>query len=77
MYKIFEDIQVQLLYYKYHYYEKSESVVTDHQYDVLEKISKDLAKALNIKDTCYSCIHNMVGFSKNSPYWDKVKERLI
>lgn len=76
MYKIFEDIQVQLLYYKYHYYEKSESIVTDFQYDTLEKISKDLAFALNKKEDCKSCVHNMVGFTKNNYYWDKVEERL-
>lgn len=76
MFKIFEDIQVQLLFYKYYYYKNNESLIPDIQYDVLKKVSKELSIVLHKNTKCSSCVHNMVGFSKNSPYWDRVKERL-
>lgn len=74
MYKLFEDLQIQLLWYKYNYYELNESIITDYQYDKLESISKQLSELIDYDGTP---IHNMVGFSRDSKYWDKVKERII
>lgn len=72
--KEYENNQELLLFYKLLYYEKNESVIPDELYDELEKLTEDMRKFLNIgKEELLPSF--MVGFNKDTIYWDRVLER--
>ena len=50
-----------ILKYKFHYYENAKPLITDYQYDMLEKEYEALCKEFEIEPTAT----NMVGFDWN------------
>ena len=70
----FDFMQTWLLMHKYFYYVKNTQHITDQHFDNAEAYTKGLAEKLGIEltdlDPC-----NMVGFNKESKYWEKVQKK--
>jgi hypothetical protein len=70
----YENGQEYLLLYKLFYYNKNESIISDEGYDVLEKLTEDMRAFLGV-DKVILAPSFMVGFNKDTPYWDRVLDR--
>lgn len=70
----YENNQEYLLLYKLFYYEKNESVIPDEHYDILEKLTENMREFLGI-DKNILAPSFMVGFNKDTLYWDRVLNR--
>ena len=74
----FNELQKELLRHKYLYYELNSPVISDYEYDMLERKSFSMAKELGFnadkfgdpKDNEKHHVHYMVGFNKDSIYWE-------
>jgi NAD-dependent DNA ligase len=75
--KEFIELQKDLLIHKKLYYIDDSPIISDYDYDMLEKKSFKLAKEIGFRadkwedaeDNEKHHIHWMVGFDKNSIYW--------
>lgn len=69
--KKYYNLETDLLFHKYRYYELNDPVITDYEYDMLEKEARNISTIMD----SISSVHSMVGFTKNHRLWNKVKEK--
>lgn len=80
----FDKLQEELLLHKYMYYVKSETLITDYEYDMLERKSKTMAKELGFRCDSWEGpeenekhhIHWMIDFDEKHPLATKIIEKV-
>lgn len=69
----FFELTTQLLVHKFMYYENDNPVLTDYEYDMLEKDWREGGQSLGINMDAYP---NWVGFDRNHPLANKALARI-
>ena len=77
----FIQLQMELLYHKYLYYTLNSPILSDYDYDMLERKSFEDARNLGFRADKFEDpeereahhVHWMVGFKEDSPFWHSTK----
>jgi len=80
----FEDIQKELLKHKYLYYVKAAPIISDYDYDMMERESRKIAKMLGFRADEWEGptpeevghVHWMVDFDENHPFAAEIIEQV-